>query len=398
MKKIISTTAICLALSATTCNAVSSEVKLRGGLDFQSFYLTSSGAESQKKATDKKKGLGFYSYGDIYLDYMLVSDSGLKYGAKVGLEITSKNDRAIPASVYLQSEFGKIEGGSDKSAGKKMRITGYTASCGSASSWDTYVKPTPDKKKLSYVTNFCSFLDSKMRTAGKVEYSRKITYITPNFSLGENNSLQLGISYVPDSSNMGAGDVSDFTLHTPVGSSKFKFAIKDGISYGATHKINFDDNTSLRTAFVGETGKPLAFDANTDKRSDIKFKKLNNYVLGTEFKYKNISLSGSYGNYNKSLSSKEIDKLGQKTFLYAFGGKYTWNKFGFSLTHFHSDHKKNKLDTYTAGVDYNIVKGVKGYLQTTYYKTKGKYFNNDNQLVFDKTHGNLVILGAKLSF
>ena len=403
IKKAICTSALCLMLAANTSYALSNEVKLKGVLDFQAFNLTSDGVELQKMASKKKKGFGFYSSGDVYLDYALVSESGLKYGAKVGLELTSKNDRAIPASVYLQGDIGKFEAGSDKSAGKKMRITGYTGSCGSAGAWETHVKTSPDKDKISYVTNFCSFLDSKMRI-GAVEYSRKVTYFTPNFTLGENNTLQLGVSYVPDSSNMGNGDVSDATLHTPVGSSKYKFAIKDGVSYGITHKIDISDKISIKTAFVGEVGKPIAYEtikkngSKLDVKSNVKFKRLNNYVVGSEFKYDKVALTGSYGNYNKSLSSKEIDKLGQNTYLYALGARYIWDpKISFSVNYFHSEHKKNKLDASTFGLDYKLADGLKTYFQAGYYQTNGKYFNDDSKLIIDKSHGTLVVVGAKIS-
>lgn len=404
-KKLFSTTATCLLCCVTVAAAAESEVKLRGTMDFQAARIDSNGKNSQKQFSYHKKNFGFYSGGNIYLDYALISENGLKYGAKLGLEHTFKNNRGVPASVYLESALGRIEGGSDKSAGESMKITGYNASCQSAGGWDMYIKTSPNSGRIAYVTNFCSFLDAKMRVSGKVEYSRKITYYTPNFSIGERNKLQLGISYVPDSSNMGNGDVSDRTLHSPVGASRHKFTVKDGISYGIKHKFNYSKEISLTSAFSGELGKPIGYVCAKNAKGHIvqvkskyQFKRLNNYVFGSEFKYQDFSVSASYGNYSKSFTAKEIDELGRDTHIYSVGAKYVWDKLGFSLTQFHSNHKKNKLDASTAVVEYNITSGFKTYLHGTYYKANGKYFNYDSKLVFDKSHGNLVLLGAKLSF
>jgi hypothetical protein len=184
--------------------------------------------------------------------------------------------------------------------------------------------------------------------------------------------------------------------HTPVPASKYNFVIKNGLSYGITHEGKLSDKASIRTSLVGEKGTPIGFNKATKKRSDIKFKDLNFYIVGTEIKYDKCAVSGSYGNYNKSLTSPEVDLIGKETYIYAIGGKYTFGKYATSLSYFGSEHKKNKFKATTLGLDYNITNGVKSYVQTTYYEAKGKYLDGAT-LKFDKSKGTLVILGAKVN-
>lgn len=395
--KVLNLSAI-IALSLNShAIAMDSDYKIKGTLDFSAIHYKTNGAKNQQKFSTYQNSYGFITNGAIYAEYALVGDD-LKYGAKIGLEHTSKNARNAPFSLYVENSYGKLEGGSESAAGNKMKITGYAASCENAGSWDTYIIPSPDKNKLAYVTNFCSFLDSKMRVAGKTEYSRKVTYYTPKFDLPYESSLQLGVSYVPDSSNMGIGDVKDEYLHTPVGASSYSFAIKDGISYGVSYEKTFSDDLKIKTSVAGEVGKVEAYDKTTKVKSDIKFKDLNNIVYGAEVKFASWAFAASYGNYGQSLSSSEVDKIGRNTHLVSLGAKYVMDSWSFNLNHFFSEHKKNKINATTAGVEYNIFKGLKTYLQTTYYATNGRYMDDDRKLMFDKSKGTLIIVGSKISF
>lgn len=394
LRLVLVSTTIISAVSEV--QAVDTKVKLGGQLEFQSIYYKNNGAPNQRIVSTHNKNFGFYSSGDMFVDYRLITDSDVEYGAKIGLELTTANDRSVPFSLYTETNLGKIEAGSDRSAGQKMKITGYTGSCAIGNGWNNRIKSSPNPSLVGYVTSFCSFLDAKMRTPYKVEYSRKITYFTPKINLNESNNIQLGISYIPDSSNMGYDIAEVDAKHTPVPASKYNFVIKNGVSYGISHEGELSDKTSIRTSFVGEKGKPVGFNKSTKKRSNIKFKDLNFYMVGTEIKYDKCAVSGSYGNYNKSLTSSEVDLVGKETYIYAIGGKYTFGKYATSLSYFGSNHKKNKFNATTLGIDYNITKGVKSYVQTTFYEANGKYLDG-GALKFDKSKGTLVIVGAKVN-
>ena len=388
-----------LCCVASTALALDNVVKLGAVIEVQGIHYSNNGRAEQKKLSTHQEKYGFYSSGNFLVDYQLVTDAGIKYGAKIGIEQTTRNDRGAPFSIYVESEYGKIEAGSDKSAAKKMRITGYKSSCATGNGWDAFIIASPKNGRdalVPYITNFCSFLDSKTRTSRLTDYSRKITYFTPKFG-SNNHAFQVGVSYIPDTSNAGHNDLDKQHLHTPVNPSRYKFAIKDGVAYGATYEGKFSDLLSVKVAFVGERGKPIAFDKNNnDAKSNIKFKELNTYNIGGEVIYDQFSVAASYMNYNKSLTNAAIDTLGRDTSIYSAGIKYRFykEKYAASVNHFHSNHHKNKLDATSVGIDYTITPGIKTYAQVTYYQTKGRFMTN--VIENDKSNGTIVIVGGKI--
>lgn len=153
---------------------------------------------------------------------------------------------------------------------------------------------------------------------------------------------------------------------------------------------------SAKLSLAGERGKPVAFNKSDDIKSDLKFKDLNTYNIGGEITYNQVSVSGSYMNYNKSLTNSTVDTRGKSTGIYSAGVKYDFldKKYAVSLNHFHSNNKKNKLDASSLGFDCLIIKGIKAYAQMTYYKTKGFDIKNNIQ---DKSKGTIAIIGSKIS-
>lgn len=393
---IASTSAFCFMSSSVF--AVENIVKIGAIAEVQAIHYANNGAASQKALSTYQKKFGFSSSGNFVVNYQLVADSGIKYGTKIGLEQTTKNNRGAPISIYVESDFGKLELGSDASADTKMRITGYSSSCATGNGWDAYIVPSPKNGKDSlvpYVTNFCNFLDSKCRTTRLTDYSRKITYFTPKIG-NEAHKIQVGVSYIPDTSNAGHGGLKDNNLHTPIGASDYKFAIKDGIAYGVVYEGKFNEELSAKLSLVGERGKPIAFKKSDSKKSDLKFKDLSTYNIGGKIIYNQVSVSGSYMNYNKSLTNSTIDNRGKSTDIYSAGLKYDFlnKKYAISLNHFHSNNKKNKLDASSLGFDYAITQGLKAYAQVTYYKAKGFDIKNNIQ---DKSKGTVAIVGGKVS-
>jgi len=365
---------VCLGFSGAI--AAENVVKLGAVVQVQGIHNNNNGDSSQQKLSTHQKKYGLYSSGNFLVDYQLVADSGMKYGAKIGIEQTTRNDRGAPFGIYIESDFGKFELGSDKSAGKKMKITGYKSSCATGNGWDSFIISSP---KVNNIT----------------DYSRKVTYFTPKFG-SEDHKFQVGISYVPDTSNAGHAGIDKNNLHNPVVASDFKFVIKDGVSYGATYEGKFSDELSAKLAFVGERGKPIAYNKSDSSKSDVKFKDLNTYNIGGEITYNQVSVAGSYMNYNKSLTNSSIDTRGRNTGIYSAGIKYNFlsKKCAASLNHFHSDNKKNKLDASSLGFDYLITNGIKAYAQVTYYKTKGFDLKRNIQ---DKSKGTITIIGGKIS-
>lgn len=383
--------------------AFENKVKLSGFYEFQSVYYKNNGKTEQQLLSAHNKVFGFTNYSVVFLDYALIDDNENLYGAKISLEHTTVNDRSAPFHIYSESKLGRIEVGSDATAGKKMRINGYSASAAIGNGWAALVQLVPyvpgqTNRATAYITNFGSFFDEKNRITAKPDYARKITYYTPKMSLAEGHEVQFGASYIPDSANMGHDDVDTDNKTSPVSLIPYKFVVKNGVSYGAVYSGKFSQEWSGKFSYVGEVGKVVAFNKADDKISDVQFKNLNTYVVGGELTYNDVSISAAYTNYNKSLTAKSVDKISRDSYAYGFGVKYKLDKYAFSINQFNSSFKKNRLNITSLGAEWLVAKGFKTYMQTSLYQTNGKYLDASNIVQTEKSKGALVVLGAKVSF
>ena len=100
----------------------------------------------------------------------------------------------------------------------------------------------------------------------------------------------------------------------------------------------------------------------------------------------------------KSITSADLDKISQKTYLYSIGGRYKHDdKLATSLNYLYSNYKKNVLKATTWAVDYKFVPGLMSYGEITYYTTNGKFLEN-SLVKTDKTNGKIFIVGTKIEF
>ena len=386
---ILSTLCSINSLAATNSNGT--KVMLKGGFEFQSAFHDHN-VNQALYISRLNKQVAFNSSGHMNLDIKNTDNDAVNFGAKIGLEITTKNDRTAASSLYLITNYGKLELGSDKSATNKMKITGYSIGAGTVGSWDNWTRLVRYPDKIAYIVNFGNFLDSKTREGEKVEYSRKITYFSPNIS-----GFQLGISYIPDSTNTGYAKHNNPIHHNLAKPLKLSFAIKDGIGYGLSFEHKATSDLKIKTALVGERGitrvKPCC-------KGIEKFTNLNTYLIGSEIHYKQYALAASYGNYLRSLTSPDIDESSRSTYLYGIGGRYEYStKIATSLHYFFSKHKTNKFNAITFAADYKIASGLLTYAETTHYTTNGQFFNTKTKKIsYDKTKGTLLLVGLRLEF
>ena len=367
-------------------------VKLNGAIEFQTAFARNNGNSQQQYVSKNKKNIGFDSRSHIDIEIINTVKDLFEYGGKLGLETTGRNDRRVASQIFALSNYGKIEVGSDKSAYAKMKVTAYSIASGPGGAWDVFANLASDSSKLVYVTNFGNFLDAKTRTADRVEYSRKISYYTPQIK-----GMQFGVSYIPDSSNNGHSSYDDERSAKLAKPLKTEFIIKDGVSYSLSHEYK-NDEVMIKSAIGGELGKIKAVEYNS---KNYKFKNLNTYNIGSEITYGNYGIAASYSNYLKSLTSNQVDLLGRSTYLYAVTGRYKLDKFASSLTYFFGDYKKNKVDAITVALEYKIIKGLLPYVEGTYYTTNGRYLDNNNALSSiksEKCKGAVLVFGTKLIF
>ncbi|MES2215608.1 MAG: porin [Pseudomonadota bacterium] len=380
----------CLA-STTSAFASSPEVKLRAGIDFQAGYYSDNakGPLSTKNVSADKKYTAFNSTAYVAADAKNTLDSGFVYGAQINLATTAKNTRKLASFIYTESNAGRWELGSNKSAYATMKVHGYSNACATAGGWDVWVRSDPANRGGVYITNFGNFLDPKTRNSSEVEYSRKITYYTP-----ELKNFQLGVSYIPDTTNIGSKSFSDADRHDPTRSRVYNIDIRDGIALGLTHKHEFTNDFKIRSAIVGEMGKPVQ--AVKPTQAQIAWKKLRTYTIGTEVTYKDFSIAGSYMDYMKSITSSVIDTLGRDSRVYGATARYNHTeKLSYSLSYFSSKHKASSMNTTTLATQYKLAPGILPYAEVSLYKTSGRHIKN-NQLIQDGYKGALVLFGAKL--
>jgi hypothetical protein len=366
-------------------------VKIKGGMEFQSAYIDNNGLFSQNNVSANKKHFGLNSSGHVNLEVENETDL-LEYGGKINLETTQRNDRRVASLLYLLSDYGKLEFGSDKSAMTKMKITGYSVAAATAGGWDMWVTLPKNRDYTSYITNFSNFLDAKTRETTKAEYSRKISYFTPKIY-----GLQFGVSYIPDTSNAAFQGHNTEQLYHLDKPNKHTFAIRDGISYGASYEYQFAEKGDLfKIAVVGEQGKVKA--TLNDAPAKEKFSDLKTYTIGSEINYKNFGVSISYTDYLKSITSKTLDVLGRDTKIYGASGRYRLDKLTISITYIYSSHKKNNMYATTLAFDYKLASGLLPYAEATYYLTNGKYLDSNQIINKEKVKGLLVLAGLKVEF
>lgn len=369
--------------------------KLTGGFDFQAGYLK---ANDHKNLTQNMKNRAFYSTAYLAANVSSKLDSGFLYGAKIAITTTSRSSRKLQSGLFFENAGGRLELGSDKSAMTKMRISPFSIAAATAGMWDVWA--TSDiLGGMPIVMNYGCFLDQKMRVAGESEYSRKITYYTPTFY-----GFQIGVSYVPDSSNVGYSTLS----HTPThgggpAANNYSYSIKNGFSGGITYKKSIEDDFGIKLSAVGEMGKGKAAPKDDKAIAAInkanlplnpRVKNLKNYMLGAQIDYGKFSIAGSYGNYMKSLSMPQ-DK-NKTSNVYGIGGKYKFDKLSTSLAFISSGHGKNKLNATTLGADYKLAPGLLPYAEVTYFSISG--FTRDPNSTKKSRKGTLAIIGTRVEF
>ncbi|MDX1924181.1 MAG: porin [Rickettsiaceae bacterium] len=400
--KLHKTILLSLLFTSLSSKANDVELLLKGGFDFQAGYFSSNAPKkSDNDATAKpnyitqnQKNLAFLSTAYVGITAQNTLESGFIYGAKIALDTTTKSSRKMQSCIFMENYAGRVELGSEKSAMSKMRITPYSVAAGPGDAWDMWVKTDPvgaKDQQIPYATGFSNFLDQKMRASGRVEYSRKVTYYTPEFY-----GFQIGVSYIPDSSNVGYSEIKDESIRYTPSRSKYYFTVRNGFASGITYSKEFSKDTKLKLSFVNETGKVVAKPKDPNTTVPYDFGYLNTYNFGAQLTMGKVSIAASYGDYMRSLTTK--DQLRRKTQIYGVGAKYAWDKdLSTSITYVKSEHMKNQIYAITLGADYKLAPGLLPYAGITYFSTNGKY--NHSQDEKPSVHKGVIgIVGTKLEF
>jgi predicted porin len=434
MKKILAVIIACSSLAtgafADCCGGKASapSVKIGGKFEFGGAgRMQDSLKDEQKKMSKNIDNAAFYSSAVLTADVSAESeDLGLKYGASLGFAPLHSKAKPNPSYLYLESLIGKFELGAGKTVMTQMSITGWDTSCGIGDSWSIYYKGDPDDRGVSYMEDFCNFLDFSHRKKGSVDFSRKISYFTPKIY-----GFQAGVSYIPDASNSGSDPLSTGhdTYRNPgiedvynqikadptlASDEKRLDKIKDkdwnkinvthGVSAAVKYEYDIAEEVKVAVSLTGEYAKANNSQKTPDPLpAEQKKADLLNWIIGGKVSYNNIDLAGSYRNAGKSFTSEWQDgkeEDARQSYGYDVGVKYKFGNAAASLNYFHSNAKKSELNTVSIGADYTLAPGLTPYVQAVKFGGVGKYKDLSDASIKDdkKAAGYLFIIGTRLKF
>ena len=370
--------------------------------------------KSEKNVSSNKEGFAFYNDTALFASISNKINE-IEYGGKIILVPTSKR-KSNPAyngsHIFVKSSFGTIELGSPVPAAKNMMIS-------DGSIPGKYIKKSTDYLKQNkfyspaFLTSNKHFLgDDIVASLDNVKYSneppRTINYYTPSMKVGTNTKVQLGISYTPDSSNTGAGELVE---KSKVDKKKIEEAdlhrfeidrsVTDAVTAGINLEQRFSNNIKLKVALTGEYGKTAGKAKKFAKKDDknpihYKLANLRTYNIGSELKINDFTFNACYGDLGKSFTTPEFHRSGTKSHYYNAGVAYKYNATTTKLSYFGSNQYKNKVSMVKLNVSHLLAPGLKPYVELSSYTLKGKP-EFDCKLKSRTTKGTVALIGMKLT-
>ncbi|MFN7038299.1 MAG: porin [Alphaproteobacteria bacterium] len=361
-------------------------------------FETEFGARDQKKAyntinlSPNQKNMTTHTGANISAKVSGKADAGFTYGAVTTLQTTTEytGTSAQRSYIFLESDLGRVEFGSNLSAARQMRVSAGTIARGSGGvdgNFGFYANLNMDG--LLFKTNLNNYMDSI--SSGYSEDTRKITYFTPKIA-----GLQAGLSYTPDTTVNGTGieynALGDFGRH-----------IKDNISLGLKYDNNFNDLNIILSA-TGEFGK-TAYNFSSPAIDKGKHN-LTSWMFGAQAAHSGFSIAGSYGNISKKIfrygyvneNSSIQTPLSKDMKTWTAGIAYSKDDLGVSITYLGSEvplynYGKNSFDNLALSVDYKIAPGILPYVEVLTFKQKAaKNLNRPTN------KGNIFMLGSQFTF
>jgi predicted porin len=400
-------------------------VKVGGLLDFQA------ASRSQTKAygnnvgliSQNNKNISFDNTAHLYVKAEGKADNGLVYGAVVRITPTASLDKLEQADkknkklertyLFLESDLGRFELGSNYSAGETMKVGAETIAAATGGVAGDYVKyinrnmttmatdgVTPlvadfaglgQNKIEAFIEEPNLFSDYEVALTSGSEKSRKITYFTPRTA-----GFQFGISYAPDSQNRGYNSDAQNTgtlLGSILGANR---ARKNELNGGIHFTRQLHNHTIITAAVTADyaSGKLNVINGGTAPSR----KQLFSYNAGLQLDFAGFSVAGSYGNWGKSLNSKtdtNYQTQGSGRYWTA-GAAYSQGPAKVSVTYMDSKLDANKKRSVSVGADYLLARGFLPYAEVT--NVRYKPYNVSGTENTPKNTATVYMLGAELVF
>jgi len=380
----------------------------------------------------------FYSSQKAYLKAEAKSDD-LTYGAVIRLQTVAnssnglgdnRNDRS---HIYLDTNAGSVELGSNFSASKLLAVDAGTIASGSGGASDGDASTFMDIREFGKNSNDSMlFKNADMlsdRLDGNVEGSRKISYFTPTIS-----GLMAGVSFTPDLENNGGENDANNNNSTYLGNQLrvkniWSLALKysnnfDGVdlalsastNIGKANKKNIPVSTTTTvpvytsTEILDGNGDPTTsfYDKVTGTKDvttttkGAELEDLKTYAVGGVVGYNGFKFAVSYGSDGKSLAPKGSNF---RSTWWTSGVAYESGPGSVSLTYL-SGKKGNKsadetnslmqvkTTAYSLGAAYEVAPGLKPFAEVTQVTFKPKKVVNGNT----KAKATVYLVGTRIKF
>jgi hypothetical protein len=269
MKKVLySTTALCAAgmLGATGAAADGIELGLGGYMN----TLFSAGGLNNDSDEDYNE-TGVWNDGEVFFLGSYKHDNGIRFGARVELEVFSGGDNIDERYIFIDGDFGRVVAGSENSAAYIMHYAAPVAGLPINSGWVTpFIPPHPDSSVGFRTPSVSTYLDY-----GNDE--SQITYYTPRIS-----GFQLGLSYAPTVN--GGGDGQTFPVEADRNTQ-----YHNGFAAGVNFVDDFDGVGIALSA--GYTRAEVSDELDSLGADD--YQGIN---LGANLSYAGVTIGGSYAN------------------------------------------------------------------------------------------------------
>lgn len=267
MKKHVLLGTTALVAASLVSGAANAQIEMRlGGFMNQWFGYGDNDDEFDLQDVDQ------WSNSEIFFLGQGTTDNGLTFGVNVQLEANTSGDQIDESFLFLSGNFGRINLGSENSAGYLMQTAAPNVALPINSGSQTQHIINPTSGSLFRSPFGSTFIEPARDNDGQ-----KLTYFTPRFF-----GVQLGVSYLPDIDPTGGdrnGLVSDDNNFT------------NGVSVGVNYENTFGDFGVLVSG-----GYYYAEAPDGSEGDDFQA-----FSLGASFVYGGFELGGSYAQVTDGL-------------------------------------------------------------------------------------------------
>lgn len=357
MKKyLLASAAIALTAAAAPASAQMT-VKLGGYVDFQAGFFDSDIAS-------ENNDFDFVNETEIHVSADGKTDSGLEYGVRIQLELTTRTNadgrtlRTDEASMYVGGSWGRVVLGDDDGAVANMAVYAPTVGIGQL-----------DGIGFKFNSGFFDNSNGYAFFPDVTADSTKISYFSPTF-----NGFQVGLSYTPEVGNEGDSVV----LTEPATASDVVEAM---IGYsGEFNGVGISASGGILSSLSdGSATGPNNFEETT-------------WMFGAQISYMGFTLGGSYVDFNEFAGSGyAFDGIWEDS--WNLGVRYETGPFGVAVQYAAIEGTGGSEETgWGVGVAYTVAPGLVVGLDYLWYEVDAGTTTLTND------EGNMVLFSTRVTF